>query len=1412
MTVAPNQYATKVFADHPIAMWSLDEEAFYLSLINDNNRLLTTWTLTGCTASNSPTLPSTPSPFTDDIYSSVTKSTTATGTIEFESPALFALGDVDVTDLNFNVNFFLYQNPTFINWFKVGYRYNNAGGTPQEVISAAIPPPTSSSWVNFNNTYPVPTSWSGSLKIFVQVNFADSTAGDASSRTVIMHGLSVGQDSQTTCYESLGSVDVTIPSIGLTGMTGISADQYGALADNGYYLVRENKMLANNQAMPIIYGTNHSTQIIPSGVNLPSLIFPGKGLLHESGRNKTYTFEMWMKIDPETTAALRVLGPLDSDDGLFVKEGFITLSIGGEVGSHFVGEWFRPMLVHIVLKEKNAVLMINGEQVVNIPFDRKTITLPNTNDWWAVYSYPAVNFFAVDCIAIYPYIIPEAVAKRRFVYGQAAPSIQSIDNAYQGTPTTIEFATSEYNASMIYPDVARWDAGYFNNLNATRDYLSIPNYSLPVINIGGRDLQEWYLDNKTVNDSEYPDGTHPNFVTFRPNQVTRTNLIVNPDFEVDLTGWTDTAFVTTTVSTEQARIGTKSMKVQNTSGTGGNTYAEYQITNLVIGRTYTFSVYVRAAIGTVNSSLYFYLGSSPQSVGYTATSTGWTRYSITRTATDTLGRFICTVDGTANGTVVYFDSAMVEEATSALPYFSGSYADPALRPISYGWTGTAHASTSTLSYWNPDGINYQDPSYFNFPTLNVLNDQLAAVYGIFEIESSIASDRPLMSFVNVTNGDTFLIKINGSTVTYSLNGTTLHTDTITIGTENLVGLNLQTAGVMLGAAVSRFFSSPSSIQLYVGGDGITTFEGKIYAVGFCNQTNYDKVAVNFNANGIALKGNYQIMLDHFASYTLLPEYEYGNFFLDISVAAEWEEYFPLTYFASYVKDDNGNPYYDIDMLQVNIGYPTVASSVVWIYSELRDDPTVGTIYSALRDGPHATYFDLKKNNSTGSSVSTSGSSMQSYIAFQPLADGQNKPLSQISYIKTLDLTNVIYPEDEVAPYDTAFLFKDNVVVFPPKANFQDYSMVVYLQINQRAILKNPLKVRSLEISARNLNFNQPNSVGTRFGKKIYPAVNVLGNIDQKAKMPMTIYKKSTPYIYTTDKSGIRVAHESASSVQSTTEDFIFLPINESGAFDYEVAALQFMVKTDFLDDSTDIKFIEIKHKNGFLLYVLDKNGTSSTVTAYSRTSEGVLLNGGAYNTGSFSYVFDGGTPSSVFPDAPYVDINGGPEGTNTVETSYTATTGSSFYQNGRYVVTPMLNNNEWNVIGIVLPTKLDFSEYSEGGIRLFGGSTFNNISYYLAEGLGVKTTLSARTWQQVFDQDGAVPAGTTWNYWNGTTWQGVYLLSQTKSYISTPEDIFEAYTGTNAEIVDDGYSMWFNHRQAQIIADASWDSFTLKPA
>ena len=152
-----------------------------------------------------------------------------------------------------------------------------------------------------------------------------------------------------------------------------------------------------------------------------------------------------------------------------------------------------------------------------------------------------------------------------------------------------------------------------------------------------------------------------------------------------------------------------------------------------------------------------------------------------------------------------------------------------------------------------------------------------------------------------------------------------------------------------------------------------------------------------------------------------------------------------------------------------------------------------------------------------------------------------------------------------------------------------------------------------------------------------------------------------------------------------------------------------------------------------------------------------------------------------------------------------------FYQNGRYVNAPKFNNNEWVCIGIVFPEQIDFSEYS-GGISIYGGYLINNISYYLAEGLGIAGDIVTRSWDNVLKADGTVPAGVTWSYWSGSDWGQVYVLEQSSTYGITPADIYNAYVGTNGSVIDDSHGVTLHESQAQIFSNASWSTYTGKPA
>jgi hypothetical protein len=70
--------------------------------------------------------------------------------------------------------------------------------------------------------------------------------------------------------------------VSLTGIDyAIPAVAYGLESDYGYYLINDNKLLAKNTSIPMVYGASGVTKLTPNINNNPSLIVPGKGFLNE---------------------------------------------------------------------------------------------------------------------------------------------------------------------------------------------------------------------------------------------------------------------------------------------------------------------------------------------------------------------------------------------------------------------------------------------------------------------------------------------------------------------------------------------------------------------------------------------------------------------------------------------------------------------------------------------------------------------------------------------------------------------------------------------------------------------------------------------------------------------------------------------------------------------------------------------------------------------------------------------------------------------------------------------------------------------------------------------------------------------------------------------------------------------------
>jgi dynein heavy chain len=191
--------------------------------------------------------------------------------------------------------------------------------------------------------------------------------------------------------------------------------------------------------------------------------------------------------------------------------------------------------------------------------------------------------------------------------------------------------------------------------------------------------------------------------------VTRTNFVTNPNLETNATGWT-AASVPVVRSTDFAISGTASLKVTMSSATDNNIMVNTP--NFVGTGNATFSVYAYIPVGSTlagkSISVFPEAGSATQTA-VSATNAilvagSWVRTSVTRniTVAGTLVMVtrINVLPSTVAGENIYFDAALAEFSSSALPYFDGAgiatYSGYTLTSV--GWNGTANASTSTANF------------------------------------------------------------------------------------------------------------------------------------------------------------------------------------------------------------------------------------------------------------------------------------------------------------------------------------------------------------------------------------------------------------------------------------------------------------------------------------------------------------------------------------------------------------------------------------------------------------------------------------------------------------------------------------------------------------------------------------------
>jgi hypothetical protein len=1167
MPSSSNIYAEKIYSEHPSVLWALDDQADYISILSNTNKNLVNWTPSN--GSLVKTNSTTTQPFVlDDLF----LITGAPSTTDISYTTLISPDIANFTDLNealnsFSIGSYFYSNSIHIASIAIGYQYYDILDGVLVQNLKEIPITLYNNWMFLSETFSLPKQ-NTTLKIVIKIGYYPSIE-DSSHYTFLINGVTIGQWSEEFNSFSSGSTSVDLPSsIPLEPCKAVPAYAYGLNQNQGYYLINNNALMARNSGVPLVYGASNTTMLSPNlnsdMTTKPSLIIPGLGFLNEIGRYKDLTVEMWLRITAQSSTPKRIFGPISSKDGLYLDGSFLTLVIDGNFKSKYIGEWCRPMLLDISLIQNKAIVILNGEKIIELEIDRSKLNLPSQYlndknlDWLGFYAYKDITPIEIDCIAIYPYAVPEVVAKKRWVYGQAVKSLESIDSSYNGVTSQIDYTFSEYGNNYSYPNHGSWKQGKFDGLVSDNTSLMSPKYDLPIF-------------------------------------VSNTTTIEN-----------------------------------------------------------TFS-----ANSTIQSE-----------------------------------------------TEVFF------------------------------------------SLLNQNGYLFLD-------SLSFLTNKTKSFYGIFKVESTIAQEQTLFFIQNKLTLEYFKITIIGNKIYYKFYSK--NSGLITIETKDYIDNTRFTVGVDIdkmcsyyGKDMISFWSNLKNLNVFIlnNPEQSSKYSHKLYKIGVSTFRNSLDLDSSFDTFGIM--DPTKDLIDFIASYTLVPELEYGTYYLDLDISGYWEDYIPLTYFAKNITDSFGEQKYDLDFIQFNIDAPSppnfISSSekASWTYGELNSKfaSPVQQSYDILDNKLYTgyeTYYDLAHDKSSFLyEYNTQNSNIRSYITFQYISDGLNKLPEYFTTTAPALKSGIVNLENDSNWMTTKYEVVNDTIIYPPQSvNFEELAIVVHLEVKTSGSTNKVIELKSLEFASQSNNESSATAIGTRFGNKLYPYKKSGAYFDYKSKNPISIYKKSSPYLHLTRYSGIQVKGPFDPNVNRG----VALVVNKNKVSEYQIGAIQIAMRYD--DDffpATPYPIFEIQNADTSIKFYMQANSSSGDRAKI--------------------YAIDSATGKLK--------------------------NGISYYLNGILVAEPTITVKQWAFLGVSFADPISF-ESTSGYLNLNGPLLFNNISYYKISNLQKIQSASTRVWdeiKQAYIVGNPTPQYFMWDYWYPAyTWFGVMVKSTSYSYGITPSDIYKTYMGTNKIIV-----------------------------
>ena len=1085
MTIPSNLYAEKVFAEHPLNLWSLDEPVDYISLIADTDRSIAfSWETLDADTSSQGSSSFSYAPFKNLDVSKVSANAILTqfGKARITGPKLLDRSQSDLA-----MSFYIYADNDYSISYSIGYYYQYDGQDPVYKIKT-VTSNTPRSWILVSNTFKnVPTD----TDVYPIIDISYANGGIGVTYDFYINGFTAGFQSEEFLATSLGVstdsiVDISSQS-GVLELSGTAAKTYGLKQNDAYYCIKNGNLLAKNSGIPMVYGASSVTRLYP-GDGSPSLIFPNSGMLTSDGANREFTLEFWIRGSVLESANGRILGPVGSLDGVYIDGRFIKLKIGSSIGSFYVNNWFRPMLIDIRYSPTSATLLINAEEVISIDLSNNDKESMTSSDW-SVFNVPdGVKYFEIDAMATYSYLVPSIVAKRRMVFAQAVESPDGNSKTFGGRLALADYSFADYTNNYSYPDIGRFDQGIYSNLSINKTSISPPDYGRPSLIFKSSNFDSWISNSQDL-----------------PSVL----------------GYNGARFLKDT--------------------------GHFKIDSFNILKEKIAAMY-----GIFNPLAYSQTFSAP-------------------------------VDGILSTEMLvdhYFETGdMVTVATGD-------------QSNTFFVIKTTNSSTISLADSRQDALS------------GIVTSEIGPGVEVYTITYS--DEQTLFLVKNKINSDTFRVSLDQGGLKYSSNINGI--DTVLLFEPGIaykpfitVGLDINNLSSFFDVELAEFFDNPNQLEMYVASDPDFSkrFIGDIYRFGLCNSRNYSKISDTFSllieqvydAGSIyfgnnpafwsyVLDGGYpdsdyglSKLLGHNATYTIIINQNIDTVELDIATDSFWQDHIALSHFSQYTTDIFGNPYYDLDFIQFNIGFSSI------------QDTSSG-------------YFD------------TTGSNIKTYVSFQYLSSGSSSTLDTFQNISKLPRNRVVSPGDEWV--NTAYEVVDGTIIAPPKnVRIDQLAIVTHIEMSINGVLANPLLIKRIEYASEAFNESTANPVGTRFGVNLYPYTKYSSYFDYKEFNPFITYKRSTPHLYLTDSSGMEVV----GNFDSYANRGFLIPINENAGPDYKVKSFQmFMLPKLERFSSSPQQVLEIEDSLRTIrvfVKAINSSGTRGVLYAINSTT-GQVFDGIAY--------------------------------------------------------------------------------------------------------------------------------------------------------------------------------------------------------